>query len=232
MYRTITLLGAVISCVAASGCGSGKRESTVTREMPRTARTVTREAPASRPRFDMHKVDWANVTLPGAVCGFRRPIHLHRHNAFVKAIPRRFPDLRANQRESGLPSGVAVYSGWTRVAYGDLDGRKGDEAGLVASCNNGGGTAGGALAYAWVIFKAREDRLSPLGIVTARVQPGRELPTLLLIKIRRPKLEVREAWYGHRDGTCCPSGRAATTWTYSHGRLHAGAPVILKRPRS
>jgi hypothetical protein len=229
VFRTIAFLGAAL-CVAAGGCDSGERQSTVTRGISRSAPTVTREAPASRPGFDIHKVDWANVSLPGAVCGFRRPIHLHRHNAFVKAIPRRFPHLRANQRESGLPRGVAVYSGWTPVAYGDLDGRNGDEAGLAASCNNGGGTADGGLAYAWVIFKARKGTVSPLGIITARVQRPHELPTTLLIMVKRGRVKVREAWYGYWDGTCCPSGRATTTWTYSHGRLHAGAPVIIKRP--
>jgi hypothetical protein len=227
MNRSFALVVVIAWCSAAGGCDSDsdKGASTATREIPRKAPTVTRAG------FDIHKVDWANATLPGVVCGFRRPIHLHRREAFVKAIPARFPGLRANQRESHLPRGVAVYSGWTRTVYADLDGDGGDEAGLVASCNNGGGTGSGALAYAWVIFKARKGRVHPLGIVTPRVQRPHELPTTLLIKIKRGRVDVREFWYGYWDGTCCPSGRATTPWTYSGGRLAAGAATILKRPR-
>jgi hypothetical protein len=221
MFRRIAIIGVVISAVAAGGCGN---EKTGSREIQRNASTGTHG-------FDIHKVDWANATLPGKVCGFRRPIHLRHREAFVKAIPPRFPDLRANQRESHLPRGVAVYSGWNRPVYGNLDGKPGDEAGLVASCNNGGGTGGGALAYAWVIFTGRDGKLSPVGIVTPRVQRRHELPTTLLIKIKHGEIGVREFWYGYWDGTCCPSGRATATWTYSDGRLHPGDAVILKRPR-
>src|SRR5689334_15664095 len=98
----------------------------------------------AKPRVSaLHKIDWANVTLPGAVCAVGHPIHLHDHTAFLKERPRRW--ARA----------VRVDAGWARLAYGRL-GRGGqDAAGLAVDCNNGGGTADGVLHYAWVIFTGR-----------------------------------------------------------------------------
>ena len=188
---------------------------------------------APTPPSLLHGVNWASATIPGQACGFRRPIHLHHHHAFVRAIPRRYARYLSNQREIGLRRGVYVYGGWTRVRYGRLgdDGR--DVAGLSVYCSNGGGTADGNFAYAWVIYGARGGRPSPLGIVTPHVKPLLHmLPTTLTISFDGGTIIAHEAWYGRKDGTCCPSGRARTTWTHSGGRLHAQPTVVIRQPKS
>jgi hypothetical protein len=169
--------------------------------------------------IDIHKVDWANVSVPASLCGARHPIRLHKGRAVVDS--RRWPSVPR----------VTVNSGWNPVVYGNLDGVGQDEAALVVGCNNGGGTAGGYLAYAQVIFTTAGKSLRVIGVVTPK-QPRKpnRLPTLVTVKIRRGKIIAREAWYGPHDGTCCPTGRTTTVWTYAHGALRAGAPRITQRP--
>jgi hypothetical protein len=184
--------------------------------------------PAARASaFDIHKVDWANVTLPGSVCGASQPIRLHHGSAFITPIPRRwsrdsFPGKR----------GVTVDAGPSAVVFGELAGSGPADAGLAVNCNNGGGTADGVLLYAWVVFSGSSGRLAVVGTVTPRVQPPEVPPTLLAITIAPGKLTAHEVFYGPADPTCCASGRATTTWTYAHGALRAGVPTITRHPRS
>jgi hypothetical protein len=169
--------------------------------------------------IDIHKVDWANVSVPGSVCGATHSIQLHKGRAVVHS--RRWPSVPR----------VTVDAGWNPVVYGNLDGVGQDEAALVVGCNNGGGTADGYLAYAQVIFTTAGKSLEVIGVVTPK-QPRKanRLPTLVTVKIRRGKVIAREAWYGPNDGTCCPSGRTTTVWTYAHGALRAGKPKITHAP--
>jgi hypothetical protein len=169
--------------------------------------------------IDIHKVDWANVSVPGSVCGATHLIRLHKGRAVVDS--RRWPSVPR----------VTVDAGWNPVVYGNLDGVGQDEAALVVGCNNGSGTADGFLAYAQVIFTTAGKSLRVIGVVTPK-QPRKanRLPTLVTVKIRRGKVIAQEAWYGPNDGTCCPSGRTTTVWTYAHGALRAGAPRITQAP--
>src|SRR5439155_12537915 len=126
---------------------------------------------------------------------------------------------------------ITVGSGWDAVVYGDIDGDGQDEAALGVDCNNGGGTADGVLAYARVIFGPGRDTPRMLAIVTPRRQQPHELPTLLRVEIHRGKVVSHEAWYGPKDGTCCPSGRATTIWRFRHARLVPISTTVQKKPR-
>jgi hypothetical protein len=88
------------------------------------------------------------------------------------------------------------------------------------------------LLYAWVIFSGGGGKLSVVGTVTPRVQPSEVLPTLLVVAIGPGEVTAHEAFYGPADATCCASGRPTTTWTYAHGALQPGVPVITRHPRS
>ena len=196
-----------------------------------TAHRAATAQPERPPASALRKVDWANVTLPGSVCAVSHPIHLHHRTAFLKEIPRRWAHHLSNQREVGLRPGVRVDAGWNRLSYGRLGGSGPEAAGLVVSCNNGGGTADGTLGYAWVIFTGREGNLNVVGIVTPQgPHSPRYLPSTITIAFKHGGIAAREFWYGHRDGTCCPSGRATTAWTYAAGRLHPGRTLITRRP--
>jgi hypothetical protein len=187
--------------------------------------------PARRSTSALRKVDWANVTLPGAVCAVNHPIHLHHRTAFLREVPRRWAEPLSYQREQRLRRGVRVDAGWEHISYGRLGAGGPDAAGLVVNCSNGGGTADGVLAYAWVVFKGREGKLDVAGIITPQgPQPPHQLPTVVKIAFKHGGIMAREYWYGDRDGTCCPSGRATTMWTYVAGRLRPSRALVTKRP--
>jgi hypothetical protein len=168
---------------------------------------------------DLHRVDWADVSLPGSVCGATHAIQLHSRRAVVDS-----------SRWQAVPR-VTVNAAWNPVVYGDLDGDGHDEAALVVDCSNGGGTADGVLAYAQVIFTPAGKSLRVVDVLTPQ-QPSKpnRLPTVLTVEILRGKVIAREAWYGPHDGTCCPSGRTMTIWTYRNRALRAGTPKVERSP--
>ena len=175
---------------------------------------------------DLHAVDWRHVALPGGVCGSSRPIR---------------PRFGLGSQGETFIHGdvdllwwnpVWVYS-WGTPTFGDLDGDGQDEAGLGVVCANGGGTAGGQLGFADVVFKAVGRSLRVVGIVTPR-QPlsgaGVHVPLVAPASIRRGRVIAPESWYGPYDGSCCGSGRARTTWKLDRGTLRPTRTEILQRP--
>jgi len=170
---------------------------------------------------ELHTVDWDEVRLPGAICGATKAIQLRDGTADVRST--RWPPYRQ----------VTVDAHWDRAVYGDLDGDGEDEAAIGVSCNNGSGTASGALAYARVIFTGARGSPRVVGVITPQREAprGREYPTLLLTTIRTGGVIAHESWYRHPDiGPCCPSGRATTSWSYRDGELRA-AGTVLQSPR-
>jgi hypothetical protein len=169
--------------------------------------------------IDLHHVNWKAATLPGRVCGVSHPIHLRGGKAFLSSP--RWPSLRR----------IEVAGGWNPVVYGDLDGDGLDEAALGVFCSNGGGTADGVLAYAQVVYRAGTSSALAVGVLSPHWQPKHMLPTLLTVVLRRGRVIGREAFYGRRDGTCCPSGRAMTVWVYRHGTLRLASSRVTRRAR-
>lgn len=182
----------------------------------------------SRPKaVDLHRVDWAEATLPGSVCGAKHAIHLHRNLARVAQTR-----WRRRYQTAAWPRWPRVTgeTGWDPVVYGGLDGDGQDEAALAVGCSNGGGTADSFLAYARVIFTAAGNSPRVIGVVTPQMQPPNELPTLVTVAIRRGKIIAHEAWYGANDGTCCPSGRSRTIWVVNKERLITTSTVVERKP--
>jgi hypothetical protein len=171
--------------------------------------------------LNLHRVRWRDITLPGAACDATRPIQLHNGEALVTPIPSRWAADIFRPKD-----GVTVGAGLP--IYGDLLGGRADVAAINVSCNNGSGTADGALLYSLVIFRARGQHLSVVGVLKPLVQPPEVPATLIGISIHRGSITANEAFYGPEDATCCSTGRATTTWAYSHGTLRPGTPVITK----
>jgi hypothetical protein len=170
---------------------------------------------------DLHAVHWNEVVLPGAACGAARPIRLRRHHrAFVRSALEPWWPL------------VEVFT--NGVSYGDLDGDGRDEAAITVVCSNGGGTGGGQLGFAAVVFAARGNALKVVGIIAPRqpLVPGQvHVPVLGRIGIQPGKLIAQEAWYGRNDGTCCASGRATTLWKYTRSSLRPSVTAVQRPPR-
>jgi hypothetical protein len=165
------------------------------------------------PSADIHRIAWADVLLPGAVCGASHAIPPRRHaggEAFVHADVN-FPWVNP-----------VVVSSWPKAVFGDLDGDGHDEAALGVGCANGGGTAAGQLRFSDAIFKVVGKRLQVVGILTAR-QPldarATHTPIEGVTRIDQGRVVAREGWYGPLDGDCCPSGIVKTTWRYRNHRL-------------
>jgi hypothetical protein len=173
---------------------------------------------------DLHTLDWRRVALPGGVCGSSRPIRPHGFGYGPEAFIHADVDLL-------WWNPVWVYS-WMRPAFGDLDGDGRDEAALQVVCANGGGTAGGQLAFSEVIFTSVGKSLRALGILGPQQPPlhlnATHVPLSFVAAIKRGKVVVSEAWYGRYDGDCCASGRARTVWTYDRGRLRPRTTILQK----
>jgi hypothetical protein len=176
---------------------------------------------------DLHALDWRTVTLPGGACGSTRPIRPLRYEYGPAALI---------QADVGLPWwNPVVVASWSKPVFGDLDGDGRDEAALDLVCTNGGGTAGGQLAFSQVIFKAVGRSLQVVGILTPRqpLEPDTQhVPLSSVVAIQPGKMVVSEAWYGPYDGDCCASGRARTIWTYDAGKLRPTRTRILRKPWS
>jgi hypothetical protein len=171
---------------------------------------------ASSGPLNLHTVRWADVTVPGKVCGAAGPIRLRDNRAVVSS--KRWPPTPH----------VSVDAGWEPVVYGNL-GDGVDAAGLAVDCSNGGGTADSVLAYAQVMFTAAGGSLKAIGVVTPQLpsRPGLNPPGLE-VKIKLGEVIATEYSYGPKDATCCPSGRATTIWSYADGKLTPGKATVTK----
>jgi hypothetical protein len=184
--------------------------STTTTTVVATTTTTTTPPPAN-----FRSVQWADISVPGAVCQATAPIELNQGNATIPT-------------PAGVNAGTPqVYiTEWSLVQYGDLYGTdQPDIAALDVWCSNTGGTADGQLQDSWVIFADTTGTLQTLVTLTPQ-QPSvadSHVPTLNPdpggIVIQPGKITVEQAWYGPNDGTCCPTGQATTVWTFAGGRF-------------
>jgi hypothetical protein len=159
----------------------------------------------------IRSVNWKSVRVPGAVCGNPRPIQLHSGKAKIPTPP-------------GVSAGTPeVWIFASAPHYGDLFGPGHDIAALNVWCDNTGGTADGQVQNSWVIYSMSAGRLRTIGTLTPQ-QPSTKDTHIPYFdgrpggfKIKLKTITAKEIWYGSEDGTCCPSGRATTIWTYAHG---------------
>ena len=211
------LTGAVL---AASGCSSQKvgpriprasSPSSVTTEAPTmTAPATTRESVAAAPA-DLHAVDWADVPIPGDFCGIPGLVTLKGDAA----------------KATSHTWGPVHLFRFGPVVYGDVEGDLRSEAAINVECDNGGGTAAGQLAFAFVVFEGVRGRLTVIGTVTPQKNPPDQHPTLLTkVQLARGRVIAHEAWYRPSDADCCPTGTAITVWTLRAGHLTPGSARI------
>jgi hypothetical protein len=181
--------------------------------------------PIWNPQLDLHKVDWQNATIPGG--WFLGPNQVKLTNGEATGVPTHIQFMGADEAEN-------VYGG-DRVVYGDLDGDGLAEAGVEVWID-GGGTAASQRAQGWIIFRAGPNGPVATKVIVPRMQPGNtwspnprnagHISYVSAIRILPGEVLAGELYYRPTDATCCPSGKATTTWTYTNGTLQAGRPVI------
>ena len=217
-----TLLSA---CGTSSTTGTASSTSASTSIAAPVATTTTTAVP-----MDVRSVDWQNITVPGQACMSTTPIMLVSGKALI-------PD--AQHGNATQPGGTGPkYDALATVgtpAFGDVEGPgpgvAPDDAAVSLSCTNNGGTASGALLYSIAVFSVRGGSPHAIGLVTPHQQTTGQPPTLLEAPtMSAGSFTVTEDWYGANDPTCCPSGRASSTWHVAGGQLTYGSTMVTTTP--
>jgi hypothetical protein len=167
-------------------------------------------------RVGLRTFDWNRAVLPGSVCGADHPIELHTGSATIRSD--RWPTIAQ----------VSVDRG--RVVYGDVNGNGRDAAALQVVCANLGGTAGGQLSFAVVVYSPDGRAPVAIGVLTPVIRSVGHVPILLPTSIEHDEVTVTEYSYGPNDPDCCPTGRAITVWKLEHGTFRPASTHVIKRP--
>jgi hypothetical protein len=179
--------------------------------------------------LDLRTVDFGNIAAPGGSCLSASPIQLYDGLAYL-------PNREGNSGNpitfdpTERPYDQLVLS--LDPVYGRLDAHGQETAAVGFLCDNNGGTADGQLLFSYAVYSGSSGRLRLIGLITPRQQLPAEHVTLLDgLAIHAGRITVEENWYGGDDGTCCPSGRAVSTWIYKDGRLVPQRTRIIAWPK-
>ncbi|MDP9225275.1 MAG: hypothetical protein M3P18_15815 [Actinomycetota bacterium] len=171
--------------------------------------------------IDLHRVNWRRALVPSSVCGTPRSVRMR--NGYAVAASGRWP---------AYPR-VFIGVGAGAVVYGDLNGDGHDEAALQVDCANLGGTAGGQLAFAVIVYRPGVTEPVAVGVLTPQMRgdPHYHVPLVEGRTITHDKVTVSEWIYGPHDGDCCASGLARTVWHLRGRGLLAEKTTVLREPR-
>lgn len=171
--------------------------------------------------IDLHRANWREVVVPAKVCGTGKPVQLRDATALAHST--RWPKYAR----------IMIAGSSRPDAYGDLNGDGHDEAGLQVDCANLGGTAGGQLAFAVVVYRPGRHVPVPAAVLTPQIRGDRQshVPLIYAKAIALRKVVTMEAFYGPRDGDCCASGLARTVWELRGDRLAPAPTVVLRKPK-
>lgn len=220
LWDASAIILAVTAGVAISACAA------LQTARPRVSKPAA--APSRPTGADLRTADLKDVDVPGVVCDLPGPVHL-RDGAAHLEDPRGWPDHSVRGKK------FINITEW-KTRYGSFEGPATSDAVVSLICDNNGGTADGQIKFTLAVYSGRSGSPRLLGLITPQVQPQHEHTTLLsvepaFLKLGRHKIAVKEAFYGPHDGTCCPTGRALTTWTYDGQQLTPAPPRVLRHPR-
>ena len=171
--------------------------------------------------------DWKNITVPGDACLSQSPIELVNGAALI-------PDEVRGRPVGGSGPRYDHLGEFEQPTFGDFEGQTSTamavDAAVPLGCDNNGGTADGALLYSIAVFSVGSGAQRSVGLITPHQQTAGNLPTLLSNVTMTPgQITITELWYGPDDPTCCPSGKAQTTWRYAGGSLtYAGTRIVTQ----
>lgn len=219
ILKVAAFLGAWMLAWPLTACGGPAPGPKVAPAKPETAVTAPTDTPSptAHQRMgiyvdDVRQFDWSRVLLPPDVCGVEGRVEL---------------TARGSRQISDRWGGIRVF--FHEVKFGEFLTLLGPQAAVSVFCDNGGGTASSILEHAIVMYSSPGGELTALGVITAQKQAPDQPATLLALRTWRPSaILVTELYYRAGDATCCPSGRAVTTWTYEGEVLVPGPPHVIK----
>ncbi|MFJ3641457.1 hypothetical protein ACIPRD_17085 [Streptomyces sp. NPDC090108] len=185
-----------------------------------TARPA-RPGPGTTP-LDLELLDWRNAVIPGGLCRHEGSIRLRDGTATGVSSAFDGP-------EPHMPQDVSVFT--REVAYGDLTGDGRWEAAVPVMCANHGSTAAGQRAMGVMVFDGADGRLRLVGTLLSQQPRGGEPPNMITVtKIAPGSVTALEGFYGPADANCCATGKAESTWRYTHGRLTPEGSIVRVTP--
>ncbi len=183
---------------------------------PLTTSPAARSTDLARPvSFDLHSVDWDNITVPGRACFASHAITLHNGKATLPIPPASRP---------GLPPGGYLLTRSIAPQYGPLANGGPMVAVLGLMCAGTGSNSGtGTFWPSVVVFDAPAGRVQVLGLYSVGdlgtvAGTGSGLVPRQL-RVQGGVITVAGVYLRGQDAHCCPSGRGTTTIAYRDGRL-------------
>ncbi|MFF2124283.1 hypothetical protein ACFVW1_02570 [Streptomyces olivochromogenes] len=176
------------------------------------AEVPTAAAPGKVPK-DLRDLDWAHTAVPGDFCDVPGLITFTSGEALAQS--RTYGKVHTEHRPA-------------EVVYGNVLGDSRVEAALLVGCDNNGGTGSGRIVWAYLVFASEQDKLKVIGVLTPQqAPPSSGASEFEKVQLTAGRVTAFEKWHRDTDPSCCPSGRAVTTWTpRAGGTLEAGAPRI------
>jgi hypothetical protein len=183
---------------------------TVAASTPPSALATVAAGPSNGKGGGAATFDWENITVPGDACLSREPIELVNGTALI-------PDDQRGHPVGGSGPKYDRLSELGQPTFGDFEGQTSTaiavDAAIGLDCNNNWGMASGALLESIAVFSVSSGAQRFVGLITPHQQTAGTLPTGLSVVAMTPGLiTVTEDWYGPDDHTCCPTGKAQTTW--------------------
>jgi hypothetical protein len=155
-------------------------------------------------RIDARDVGMSRVSFDGGVCGVDGDIVLEDDLAL--AVPSTLATY-----DDGL---IDVYGNSDDANYGDLTGDGIDEVVISVFCANHGSTAAGQLIAPAIVFDVSSSEPVDLAIAVAQHPTESHIAYFESFDVNEGTLVGHELWYRDEDGTCCPSGRATTRFSW------------------
>jgi hypothetical protein len=226
-YGASTLLVAVLVASCGTSPPGGGTSGLTTSTSTRPPTTTTTQPSATTTTQPLQSVAWDSVTVPPAVCpGLSQPVKLTSTPESTGPIGLATVPAPAGH-QFGTPDVLIETS---QEYYGDLE-PGAPVAALSVWCSNTGGTADGQIQNSLVLYRWVAGQLAVLSTLTPpRLGSGGSHVAYFDgltggVTISSGAITAKELFYGPQDGTCCPSGRATTVWTFNGHTFSSGTSI-------
>lgn len=210
--RSTGLLGSGAALLLLTGCGAAADSGGT---QPGATAVGGTSTPGPQP-VDLHSLNLGFLTVPGELCG--NPDDVELRDGLARGIGE-WPGY-----EEPLPLDLSAFSGQT--GFDDLDGDGRDEAFLPMTCQIQDSTAAGVVATGVLVVSGASGAPTVLGTLSAQQEGEGNATRIGVRSVEVGEVVVEESFYSAEEGSCCPSGVAASTWRWDGAQLrHVGTEV-------